>query len=228
MALSRRARWLAERSRAGKTRPKPLTVRVVNAASVTYPARRAISVWDQALTKAGPLGVPAVVLACEMADVNARRKGWDVYQRGVTGSPESALAIAVRAERGRIVSPRLLPGTPPGSGIRARPILTALVVIDPGTPARWGRSFDVGHAPPKRAWRLRARYLRAFVKAQGSIDGGDLNIGHAWAARILGKRVHSAGVLHLAVPRWIPQTTTHRVDVGSDHPAIDVTLWPAK
>lgn len=232
LPAARRADWLAARRRIGRARPRPVNVRLVNVASVTKPARQARAIFAEALIKPGPHGPPDLVLAVELSDVRAAELAgevWAVFQRGELGSPDSALGVAVRRERVRLSVAQLLPGTPStseGDGIRARPILIATVLMDPGTPQRWARALDLGHAPPARAPRARARYLAAFVKARGSLKIGDLNIEERWAARILGRRIRSAGVLHIGVPWWIPCTKAARVNVGSDHPALDVTLWP--
>lgn len=227
---ARRRRWLAEREARGLARPNPVVLAAVNAASVSYRARRARGVWSLTLTIDTPLGPVDVALACEMADVPADTPGWDTYQRGPLGSPESALAIAVRETRGRIDEARLLHGTAAvrdrrGGWIRRRPILHAKVRLDPGTIHAWSRTVNDGHPPPARAPWARRRYLDRFEDAPGSIDVGDWNIGRRWAMRLFGgKRVYSAGVMHIAVPRWIPSTAT-TVDVGSDHPALVVRLW---
>lgn len=234
---ARRRAWLADRRATGKRRPRPLTIRVANAMSVSAPPAKATRIYETALTKAGPHGAPDIVLLCELADVDAQAaavaEAFQVIQRGPKGSPDSALGIAARRGRVALSEPRMIPGTNAtrdrrGGWIRARPILTAIAVADPGSPRRWARKIKVGHAPPERAPRARLEYLRDFAKAGAPIGGGDLNIGHRWAARLTGKRVRSAGVLHLALPWWIPATKAARVDIGSDHHALDVTLWPSK
>lgn len=221
---ARRRRWLNERAEVGRTRPRSLSVLLVNAASVSVRPERAERIWRRAVEVGAD-----VILACEMADVDATpTPGYEVVQARPVGSPDSALVIAVREDRGHTIRPRLLPGSPAtseGGGIRRRPILRARVLVDPGTPRRWSRTFAVEHAPPGRAPVAREDYLRSVDAA--AIVGGDLNVGRRWALRLFGgKRVHSAGVLHLAAPRWIPQTRARRIDVGSDHPAVLVTLWP--
>lgn len=218
----KRARWLRRRRFAGRDRPRPVRFAVVNCASVSVDARRARSIWANALE------VADVVLAMECSDVDASAPGWHVIQRGKQGSPESALVLAVRADRGEWAHANLDPGIAPtseGGGIRRRPLLGARLTLDPSTPHKWSRRVLVGHAHPARAPKARRAYLRRFARMDAAIKGGDLNIGHRWAARLMGKRVHSAGVLHLAVPRWIPQTKPKRIDIGSDHPALVITLW---
>lgn len=233
--LTVRSRWLARRAANGRLRPMPLRVRGVNVASVSFTPARALEVFDNAIRKPGHDGYPSVVAACEFADVwtlgDDRPVGWDFVQYGIPGSPDSALGIGVHLVRGRVVETQLLPGTPAtseGGGIRRRPILRARLGIDVRSRRAWAPTFLVVHAPPKRAPKARAAYLRRLVAAAlaGDIIIGDLNVTHRVALRLLGRRVHSSGVLHVAVPLWIPSTAS-TVDVGSDHLAIDVTLWPS-
>lgn len=230
--MSRRSRWMRKRRFAGRDRPRPVVVRVVNCASVSFVPARAMSIWSRALSTAGKYGPPDLVLACEMADVDAfdaDGRTWDVIQHAPVGSPESALGIAGRRGRVTFGPDELLAGsaaTSEGRGIRRRPILRAYIAFDPATPHAWARRASVGHAPPPRAPIARGKFLVRFAAVRSAIKAGDLNIGARWAQRLLGKRVHSVGVLHLAVPRWIPQSRRARVDVGSDHDALDVILWP--
>lgn len=228
-----RARWLARRRRNGRLQPAPLRLRAANAASVSFSAARSTRVLERAFEEQGRFGRPHVVGACELADVDAPAvagEAWDVVQHGEIGSPESALGVAVRRDRGTILATRLLDGTAAtseGGGIRRRPILRARLGIDAKTPRAWAPVILVPHAPPGRARRTRAEYLHRLVAILGgAIVMGDLNIGQRWALRLLGRRVHSSGVLHVAVPRWIPSIAA-TVDVGSDHLAVDVVLWPS-
>lgn len=233
--MIKRARFLRARRAAGRERPRPTVIRVVNCASVSVTPYRAAKIYARALRKPGKYGLPDVVLSCELADVDAKAMGalaWQTFQRGPVGSPESALGISVRRSCAHLTTPGLDVGSPAtreGRGIRMRPILRARIYFDRQTPHVWSRPFAVGHAPPARAPIARARYLANFARTKAFGKAGDLNIWHRWAARLLGnKRVHSVGVLHLALPRWIPQTKAARIDVGSDHPAFDVTIWPTK
>lgn len=228
----RRAHWLARRRRNGRTRPAPLRLRAANAASVSFGTQRSVRVFERALEAPGKTGRPHIVAACELSDVDAATvagEAWNVVQYGEPGSPESALGIAVRDDRGAVIESRLLDGTAKtneGGGIRRRPILRARLGIDVKTPRAWAPVILVPHAPPGRARHTRAQYLRRLVAVLGgAIVMGDLNIGHRVALRILGRRVHSTGVIHVAVPWWIPSVAA-TVDVGSDHAGLDVVLWP--
>lgn len=229
--IRRRTRWLTRRRRTGQARPNPLRIRAANIASVSFTPERSTRVWERALEEAGKFGRPHIIGACELADVHAEAvagEAWQVIQNGATGSPDAALGIAVRRDRGRIRTSRLTDGTEAtteGGGIRRRPILRATVGIDGGTEQAWIPEVLVAHAPPGRAPKARAKYLRRLVPGPNEIVLADLNIAHRAVLRLLGRRVHSAGVLHVVVPRWIPSTST-TVEVGSDHLALDVTLWP--
>ena len=225
----RRRRWIRARRFQGRDVPRPFTIRVSNCASVSFGESRVQRIFATTVS----LGNPDAIFTQETFDVIAdNTPGWNMAQVGAPGSPESALVIGIRATRGELLNVTLLPGVPAtseGGGFRKRPMLAATLDIDPQTPHHWRRRGLDGHANAERAPRARRRYLAVFRAARASIKAGDLNIRQQWAARLLyGQRVHSVGVLHLAIPAWIPQTKAVPVDVGSDHLAFDVTLWPNK
>lgn len=235
-APSRRTRFTRRRKKRGQTRPAPLVVRVANCASVSTSAARATDTFKRALTTPGVYGLPDVVLGQEMSDVDAKTVatqvgGWAVIQHGAVGSPDSGLAIAMRQDRATATEDQLLPGTPgttEGGGIRRRPILQANLAIDRGTPQGWGARFASGHAAPGRAPKDRAAFLDVFKGLRARVRGGDLNVAARVAATVFRQRVFTIGVLHLVVARWIPAKGPEPVDHGSDHPGVDVVLWPAK
>lgn len=221
-------------------RPRPLVVRVANCASVSTGPKRAADTFRRALTTPGKFGLPDVVLCQEVADVDCRHVAWttgltgvpwQAMQRKPIGSPESGLAIAIRKDRIDLLSNRLLAGTPgthEGGGIRRRPVLLAHLGVDSHRGHGWSFRAASGHAAPARAPRDRSRYLDVFRALRIRVRGGDLNVLHRIAARLFARRVYSIGVLHLVVSRWIPARGPHPVDHGSDHPGVDVLLWPAK
>lgn len=226
-----RRAWLAARARIDRLRPRPIVIRLANVGSVSFPRRRARRIWELALEQVGVAGPPDVVLACEMADVSAVDTAvWQVIQFGEPGSPESALVMAARRSRAELRKPRLVPGsdaTSEGRGIRRRPILLAKLRLDGRSRFAWSRLVALTHSPPARAPEARDESLTAFQRVPGSLKAGDLNIAHLWALRLLGGRVYSDGVLHFRVPRWIP-SSMYLVDIGSDHLALDVVLWPRR
>lgn len=229
----RRHRWLNRRKAKGRTRPRPLVLRVVNAMSVSASAEKATRIWERALDQPGEYGVPDVVNGCEMAKVKARHvpgaADFYVYQEGKTGSPDAALALAVRRSRGTMSGARLRAGTPAtseGDGIRRRPILEARVHMDPGTPQAWTFGNDVLHAPPPRAPRARRRFLDVVRTLTARVVSGDMNLTARLAARAIGRRVVGHGVICAAVRRWIPTSAVATVDLGGDHLAIDIIIWP--
>lgn len=239
MRLTRRGRWLRARRRTGQARPRPAIIRVGNADGAISGPRHSTRVFRLLLETAPPR---TVAVACvegpdfrgqAVADQHAPGT-WDVVQHGTLGSPESALLLAVRRDRARVLGHTLLPGTPAtseGGGIRARPILSVRIVIDPDTPHEWEPPpIVVGHAHPARAPRARAAFMAALSRVAG-IRAGDFNLTARVVARLLGQRVHAAGVLALALPRWIParhRTVPARRLGGADHPALDTVLWPPK
>jgi hypothetical protein len=232
----RRRRWLDQRHDQGRTRPRPLTVRTVNAMSVSAGRGRAEEIWANALTTPGRYGVPALVLGSEMWKVDAQAVAdrvapgvWQVVQRGKHGSPNAALVIAVRRTRGLLTHAKMLDGTAAtseGGGIRRRPILTARVFIDRTTPAAWSFVAAAVHAPPSRAPRARRRYLAALRTVRAALIAGDMNALQRAVQRALGRRVEGVRVLHFAIRRWIPTSPVTAVEVGGDHKGVDTVLWP--
>lgn len=241
----RRRRWLAERAEVGRVEPRPFVVCVANCGSVHLRGERAKRVWLNALTTPGPWGPPDLVLACECADFDAESPTaasealelllrselpkWETVQRGHLGSPQSALALAMRRTRGRVADHHLRAGVPPtseGGGIRQRPILVGTLLIDPDTPHVWTAPFADGHGHPSRAPRSRGEFMRKFLRVAARIAGGDFNLRQRFLARLTGRRVQAVGVLALMTRRWIRVSRARGVDIGSDHPAVHVCLWP--
>lgn len=226
-----RRAWLAARRAIGRRRPRQVTFRFANLGSVSFSDKHTRDVWRLALTKPGKRGVPDLVGCCEAADLPQLGSDRLIQhvRYGKPGDPDSALLLAARRDRVRLSRAQLLPGTPAtgeGGGFRRRPLLRAHATFDAGTRHRWGRSVLIGHAAAARAPRSRLRFLRIFDRTGASIKAGDLNIRATRARRLLGgRRVFSDGVLHVAVPRWIPVEIS-LVDIESDHRAIDLTLWP--
>lgn len=226
--------WLARRRKTGRTRPRPLRVRVVNCMSVSTSPAHARAIFAAALDLAPR---PDVVLASECADFRGSQVAgprWRVVQAGALGSPESGCLVAVRRGRDYVGEHRLIRGstaTREGGGIRDRPILTAVVGVDHHDRATgWVAAFAAGHAPPPRAPLARAVFMRAFGRVHG-IRGGDLNLpGRIVARWVTGARIRSVGVLALAVPAWIPSTPARRVPAellaDADHDGVDCVLWP--
>lgn len=230
-----RGRWLRRR-RPTHTRPRPAILRVGNADSATAGPRHVARVLRRLLATARPR---TVAVACvEASDVRGQEIAdelapgvWQVIQHGDLGSPESALLLAVRRDRVRVDGHTLLPGTPAtseGGGIRARPILSVHLTIDPGTPNEWTPPpINVGHAHPSRAARARARFMAALARVRG-IRVGDFNLTQTVVARLLGQRVHAAGVIAAGIPSWVPTVSRRAPLEGADHDALDITLWPTR
>ena len=207
----------------------PVVVRVVSCASVSFGTKRSTGIYETALTKPGPFGVPDMVLATECSDFDAERiaddLSWDAEQFGSVGSPESAVVIAVRRDAGRFLGKaRLLEGTPAGEGMRTRPVIAATLRVR-------GRRLraKAGHAPAPRAPRLREMWLR-LVHRWAELLGADFNVRPDELARRYLRQVCGVRgqVLALLVPRRIPASHAEGVVVGSDHLAIDTVLWPEK
>lgn len=128
----------------------------------------------------------------------------------------------------QIKRPRIIEGAPAtreGGGIRARQILSARLKIDSGTPYRWVTRGIVGHVHPPRAPRAAARFVRNF-KEGGGIKFADVNMDSTATKRRIGRKVRQVGVLAFSIPWWIPCSKAVAVDVGGDHKAVKITLWP--
>ena len=84
-------------------------------------------------------------------------------------------------------------------------------------------AFRAIHVPPKRAPIAQTAYF-ARVRASRGIVGGDFNAAPRWMRRSFVRKYRGVGVLGLLVPRRIKASKGLPVDVGSDHPAVDVVL----
>jgi hypothetical protein len=227
-----REQRLAARRNRGLVRPGPVNVRVVNLASVSSRPATVRAILAETLDDGPP---PDLILGVECADVTIRDQVdgavWQVVQFGRSLSDEgervARSGCALLARRGVVWlnKPRLQVGSAAGEGIRTRYVLTARATFHKGNPSSWRTRVRVGHAPPPRAPFGRGRFLDRFRDLAG-IRGGDLNVSAETARRLFPRpRVRSAGVLHLLTPAWIRTGEAGRVHVGSDHAALDVTLW---
>lgn len=144
-----------------------------------------------------------------------------VSQFGATGSSKATSAVAVRKSRGRIVKARCVFGAPavPGTGVRERYWLPTLIQIDDMKP----RPFAAGHAEPKRAWSMWDRYMRRAPRGTLGLDTNKLK--RAIVARFPLRQVRQVGLLAAIIPRLIPASKAHAIEVYGDHKAVLVTLW---
>lgn len=200
-------------------------VRVANGAAVHAP-RRAPAVVGRALTMEGPDGVtPDVVLLSEVATVDlvrlvplvlGREVPHDIVQwGGGHGAPESGTAVVSLlgpiTHRRREVG---YPSTAEGGGVRERSWCGAEVV---------GRWWWAGHALPGRAPVGRAAYIMRGRLLPGLL-GADWNRAPGWLRKALTRAYRGSGVLGVAAWRsWRPRLVG-TVDVGGDHPAVDVDV----
>lgn len=221
--------------------PPPTRVLCVNAMSVSAGPAKAIEIFRAATNLR-----PALILATECADFNAERvagKGWSVVQYGQQRGDEdrAALAGCVIAVRDEVAhlhegTERLLLGSratregrwKTGHGIRSRYIIKACVTFHPGTPRARTRWVAVGHSPPARAPIARAAFMLRLARTRAGIKAGDLNLRHDAVVKALGAFVRSVGVLHVIVAPWQPVGRAKPVDLGGDHQAVSVMLWPRK
>lgn len=224
---------IAARHRRGLSRPGPVRVRVVNLASVSSRPERVAEVLDTAVR-----GRRAdLILAVECGDLTVSKHVdaavWQVVQfgRSITDPGErvarSGSALLMRREVGKLEKPHLTVGAEAGEGIRTRYVLSARGTFHRRTPAAWRAWVRVGHAPPGRAPRGRDRFLDRLRTFTG-IRGGDFNVSRTSMLHRFTARIRSADVMHLIVPRWMPASDETRWDIGSDHKALDTTVWPEK
>ena len=208
------------------TKGGPVVVRVANCASVSMPLDHSRGNYVNALTKRGPYGLPHVVLAMECSDFDAELVAefhqWEAVQYGATGSPQSGSVVAYDPERVALRVRRLVETSPAGDGVRAR--YTVRTRLDVNGHREW---FNAGHAPPDRSQGPQAAWYRRAHQVSG-ILGADFNDRPDFMAPRFGRTYVGArgDVLGLLVPTRIPASTPKRVDIGSDHVAVDVVLWP--
>lgn len=206
-------------------------IRIANAAAVSARnyAGTCVLRAGVTLTKRGKL--PAVILFSEVAPVRVRNLletwGYEVIQMGERGSASAGVAIAYRRDIFRAEEPQLFIGsaaTSEGGGIRMRPGLTVRL---------WTRDdrtglFTAGHTPPKRATEAAKRYMRKFLRV-GGLTGGDVNTDPAEMRKLAkGRKYRAIKVLGLLVPKKIKARKPRPVDIGSDHPAVDVQVFLPK
>jgi len=192
---------------------KDVVIRVVNAQGVSERAP-----WDEiekAIAKPSIFGDVDAWLVCECAwadlDAIARRHGLHALQYGTRGSAKAGVGILSRDQIGERT---YKVGSPAAGGVRLRPLVTGRT---------FGFKVTAAHAPPPRNPVARATYL-ARVGATGGIVGGDFNREPGWMRSNFGRRYRGDGVLGVLVPRKFKVSGAHVVNVGSDHPAVDVRV----
>lgn len=172
-----------------------------------------------------------LIRGCEAGDVQASWFGgdWQVFHdETVPDGPRAGTLLAARRDRARLDNPELVLLTGGGHGIRDRYGATACVTVDPSTPYRWSWSDVAFHAPPKRAWALWPGYMARLARLAADAGGGDANKLLRAVARVLaGRRVRARHIMATFSRPWIPVGRTRRIAVGSDHPALLDTFWPA-
>lgn len=214
-------------------RPASARMRVANLASVSAGPKKVASILDEALHNGPDVDL---LLLVECGDLTIKYEVdpavWQVIQFGRSLSSEaervarSGCAMIARRDAVFLDRPSLELAAPAGEGIRDRYVLKARARFHRGRVRR--ARVRVGHAPPPRAPRGRDRFLDVLRSMRG-IRAGDLNIGREWAAELFRlSHVYSAGVIHAVVPGWLPSTFDRTLDVGSDHLALDVILWPPR
>lgn len=203
-------------------------VRIANAAAVSARNYAGTCVLRAATTGTGrPRGLPSVILFSEVSPVSVRSLlrpwGYDVIQLGKIGSPEAGVAIAYRRDIFKAEEPTLFVGseaTSEGGGIRMRPCLTVRLWTEDD---RTGL-FTAGHVPPQRAREAARRYLGAFLRV-GGLRGGDVNTEPGDMRKLArGAKYRAIKVLGLLVPKFIKARRATPVNIGSDHPAVDVPV----
>ena len=226
--LTRRSRWLAKRRKAGKKRPLPLRVVVVNGMSSSgVKAERTRAIIRAASEHAD------VLLMCEVFNLRVRAalsREWDVIQYGSVGHHEAGSAVAVRKARGTIATHSLKLGVTAllfgrlADRMRNRYWVHTSIVLDPRSPHSWSAQFSAGHAPPAR----NAAWWKPYVsKTPKGIAGADWNRRRAAVvARFPRRMVRMIGLLGTVSPRWIPTSKARPLDVGGDHLAAVITYWP--
>ena len=194
-----------------------LVVRIANCQGVSE--RKPGDEAHAALTKRGAYGLPDVVLLSEVAWLDAhmvaRAHGWVAVQHGTRGSAEAGVAVMSRLTPAKPLRPVIGSiATREGGGIRQRPLVGAKIA---------GLQFWSGHAPPPRSPIARAAYI-ARARACRGLVAADWNRDPKWMRRTSLRKYRNVGVLGVLVPRRWKASVANPVNIGSDHPAVDVEL----
>lgn len=201
-------------------------VRIANAAAVSARNYAGTCVLRAGVTMTARDHLPSVILFSEVSPVNVRALlhpwGYSVIQLGECGSPEAGVAIAYRRDIFKAEEPTLFVGseaTSEGGGIRMRPGLTVRLWTEGD---RTGL-FTAGHVPPKRARDAAGRYLSRFLRV-GGLRGGDVNTDPSEMRKKARSKYRAIEVLGLLVPKHMKARKATPVNIGSDHPAVDVPV----
>lgn len=229
--MSRRHRWIADRKAKGLLRPLPIAGIEVNCKSISAGPREATEILRNAAA-AKVLGLPVdIILGSECDDFDASEvlgPEWDVLHNDENEDRDGTM-LAIRKPRGHLLNPRYEFGAPALAGAMAdRWLAVATLVIDPETKHLWYPKTVATHGPPKRGWVRWPGYMRNVVEQRPDLAAGDWNkLARAvWPA--LRRKVRMRHILGWAVRWWIPVSDPVAVDVGSDHLAVAVVLWPKR
>lgn len=199
---------------------KRIVIRVVNAEGVSEPVPRDEIVAG--ITVPSVYGQVDVWLLCEIAwadlDRIAEAHGLHALHYGERGSAEAGVGIMSRKPIGSPTLLQAVMSTREGGGIRMRPICSGRT---------YGLKVSAIHAHPGRAPIAQAAYM-ARVRLTGGICGGDFNQAPPWMRRNFARTYRGIGVLGLISPRRYHLSEAAAVDVGSDHPAVDIQLTRRK
>jgi hypothetical protein len=211
-------------SRHFKRGVESVLVRVANFQSVSAGPLKSRGIFVESLTKWGEWGTPDVVLGCEAADFRAEmlaeNNGYEAAQ--FTESSATAGSVVAWSAKHRALSePRLIPGTPAGEGIQARSLVQVKLAI------RGHRTYyAAGHTPPDRAANGQDTYLDRIRKVRGVVGLDSNNWPGEIEARGYLRNYYGVALLGAFVPKRIPTSLPRAIDIGSDHKAVDLLLWP--
>lgn len=206
-----------------RRRAAPVVLRVANFQSVSARPEKSRAIFAEALTKPGRFGVPHVVLGCEGADFKAEGlaelHGFDAAQF-TTNSATAGSVVAWDERHGAaLTEPELVPGSAAGEGIQARSLVRVKLRVNGH--ASW---FAAGHAPPDRAQHGQDSWY-ARIKRYRGILGGDFNNRPGEVQPRFRRTYLGVELIGALVPRRIATSLPRAVDIGSDHPAVDIRLW---
>lgn len=201
---------------------RPFNVVVVNAMSVSTGRRHAREI----LLNAAEYG--DLILGSECGDFNGHELLGDDFSvhHNLLDYAHAGSLIALHKRRGHLVDRRTYLGVKrqEGDSIRNRYLLTAHAHID----CHKDLKVLAGHAPPPRDFDRWVPFMRNVARQHADLAGADWNKPARAVHRVLGSRVRGVDVLGLAVRRGIPTSKPVPLDVGGDHLATLVTLWPER
>lgn len=238
-ARLRRKTWLKGRRLRGLRRPAPTPLVWINAASASYGKRRVRRILKRTRKLANRVGAD-VIAGCEAYKADVAKvlgPGWEVEQDWSRGEVTAGTFVAARRRNADVRRTRVGLGVTAylnggwADQMRDRYWVRTVVRVGLGTPRRFTLRLKAGHPPPKRNWSpWWPSFMRRFIGGgRTDVYVADWNrLSAAVGPYLDGYNLRLIGIDGFAVAEWIPVSQAEGYNVGSDHKAIVVTLWPGR